>query len=83
MTAQLVRERIRASPLLQPMADAGQPALLGYDPEQLWLSTGGEEIVRYRWPGWWRLGLTSREDRAAEIANTMAREAAARWKLMR
>lgn len=42
MTAELVRERLQSNHLLQPLADAGRPAMLGYSSTDVSWNPAGE-----------------------------------------
>jgi hypothetical protein len=75
LTAELVRERIRSNPLLQPLADAGRPALLGYTHRYIWIESGETVLAKFLWPNWWMPGLATREDHAASVAYHLVIEA--------
>jgi hypothetical protein len=83
--AQLVLERIKVHPLLQPLRDAGYPVLISCHADALWaqaIPIGGgmyDLEARIKHPGWFVPVLDSSEDWAWKLANRLAKGIRKKW----
>ncbi|HEX6925387.1 MAG TPA: hypothetical protein VF167_08150 [Longimicrobiaceae bacterium] len=71
LTAELVRERLRHHLLLEQLSAVGTPAMLGYSPDAVWITAGGQELARIPWLGWYDTREETREDRAILVVSRL------------
>jgi hypothetical protein len=83
--AAAVLARLREHPLLQPLRDAGEPALVSRHVRAIWadaLPLGGGQYqltMRIEHEEWWEPRLYTFEEHARRLAGYLAREIWTQW----
>lgn len=84
-TAELVLERLRAHPLLQPLRDADQRLLIGCNEEAIWARAvpSGPDTYEFEVciaePGWWDAGPGGADSLAEGLAGRLADGLRTKW----